>query len=219
MVDRGEVDDGPETRLDLVRCGWAGSDPLYVAYHDTEWGVPCHDDGELFERLVLEGFQAGLSWLTILRKREAFRAAFEGFDPVRVATFGEAETERLLADAGIVRNRTKVRATIANAGAFLRVREEHGSFDRYLWGFVGGAPLVRAAPPPTLADVPVTTAESDALSRDLRRRGFSFAGSTICYALLQSVGMVDDHVATCFLAGHGDGRRPGVPVATVNPAE
>ena len=192
--------EGATSRPDVVRCGWAGNDPLYVAYHDTEWGVPCHDDRDLFERLALEGFQAGLSWLTILRKRAAFRAAFEGFDPARIAAYGEAETARLLADASIVRNRAKVRATISNAAAFLRVQGEFGSFDAYLWGFVGGAPLVRAAPPPTLADVPATTPESDALSRDLKRRGFGFVGSTICYALMQSVGMVDDHVATCFLA-------------------
>ncbi|MEJ7762831.1 MAG: DNA-3-methyladenine glycosylase I [Thermomicrobiales bacterium] len=214
MAGQGDVGGDP----DLTRCGWAGTDPLYVTYHDTEWGVPCHDDRDLFERLVLEGFQAGLSWLTILRKRAAFRAAFEGFDPARVAAYGEAETERLLADAGIVRNRAKVRATIANAGAFLRVQDKFGTFDAYLWGFAGGAPLVRAAAPATLADVPVTSPESDTLSRDLRRRGFSFAGSTICYALMQSVGMVDDHVADCFRARPAAVTWTGDHVATADPS-
>ena len=186
--------------LDLPRCGWAGTDPLYVAYHDEEWGVPCHDDRELFERLVLEGFQAGLAWITILRKREGFRRAFEGFDPVRVAGYGPEEEARLLADPGIVRNRAKVAAASRNARAFLGVQAEFGSFDRYVWGFVGGAPLVRRPRAATLAEVPATTAESDALSKDLKRRGFTFVGSTICYAFMQSVGMVDDHVRGCWRA-------------------
>ena len=183
----------------LPRCPWAGTDPLMVAYHDDEWGVPCHDDPELFERLLLEGFQAGLSWSTILRKREAFRRAFDGFDPERVAAYGPADVARLLADPGIVRNRLKIAAATRNAQAFLAVQREFGSFDRYVWSFVGGAPLRRPRPT-TLAEVPVTTPESDALSRDLKRRGFSFVGSTICYAFMQSVGMVDDHVRGCFRA-------------------
>ncbi|HEV2106683.1 MAG TPA: DNA-3-methyladenine glycosylase I [Thermomicrobiales bacterium] len=184
---------------ELARCPWAGSDPLYVAYHDEEWGVPCHDDRALFERLVLEGFQAGLSWLTILRKREGFRRAFDGFDPERVAAYGPHDVARLLADASIVRNRAKITASIRNAQAFLAIQAEFGSFDRYVWGFVGGVPLMRPAPP-ALADVPITTPESDALSKDLKRRGFTFVGSTICYAFMQSIGMVDDHVVGCFRA-------------------
>ena len=183
----------------LGRCPWAGTDPLMVAYHDQEWGTPCHDDQELFERLILEGFQAGLSWAVILRKREAFRRAFAGFDPVAVAAFGPADTDRLLADAGIVRNRLKVAAAVRNAGAFLATQREWGTFDRYVWSFVGGAPLVRAAPP-LWQEIPTHTPESDALSRDLKRRGFAFVGTTICYAFMQSVGMVDDHVEGCFRA-------------------
>lgn len=186
--------------VDRPRCAWAGTYPLYVAYHDEEWGVPCHDDRELFERLILEGFQAGLAWITILRKREGFRRAFDGFDPERVAGYGEADVARLLADPGIVRNRAKVAAAVVNAEAFLAAREEFGSFDRYIWGFVGGETLRRERPP-TWEEVPATTAESNAMSRDLKRRGFKFVGSTICYAFMQSVGMVDDHVVGCFRAG------------------
>ena len=188
-----------ETGRTIQRCGWAGNDPVYVTYHDEEWGVPCHDDQELFERLVLEGFQAGLAWITILRKREGFRRAFEGFDPERVAAYGVVEEARLLGDTGIVRNRAKVAAASRNARAFLAVQGEHGSFDAYLWEFVGGAPLVRPRPR-SLAEVPATTPESDALSNDLKGRGFGFVGSTICYAFMQSVGMVDDHVVGCFRA-------------------
>ena len=184
---------------DLPRCPWAGKDPLMVRYHDEEWGVPCHDEPELFERLLLEGFQAGLSWSTILRKREAFRRAFDGFDPVRVAGYSEADVSRLLADPGIVRNRLKVAAAIRNAQGFLAIQAEQGSFDRYVWSFVGGAPLRRAVPP-SREELPARTAESDALSRDLKRQGFSFVGSTICYAFMQSVGMVDDHVQGCWRA-------------------
>lgn len=180
-----------------LRCPWAGTDPLYIAYHDEEWGVPCHDDQELFERLILEGFQAGLSWLTILRKREAFRQAYGGFDPAIIATYGPDDVARLLANAGIVRNRLKIAASIRNAQAFLAVQHEFGSFDAYVWNFVNGAPLVRPSPP-VITGIPVTTAESDALSKDLKRRGFTFVGSTICYAFMQSIGMVDDHVAGCF---------------------
>jgi DNA-3-methyladenine glycosylase I len=192
----------------IQRCGWAGDDPLYTAYHDEEWGVPCHDDRDLFERLMLEAFQAGLSWITILRKRENFRRAFEGFDPLRVADYGEPEFERLLADPGIVRNRLKVQAAPRNAQAFLAVQEEFGSFDRYLWDWVDGEP-VRHPTGYTSDTIPATTPLSDAISKDLKRRGFTFVGSTIVYAYLQSVGVVDDHVAECFkfvprVVGTGD---------------
>ena len=185
--------------LDLPRCAWAGPDPLYVAYHDEEWGVPCHDDRDLFERLILEGFQAGLAWITILRKREGFRRAFDGFDPERVARYGDTDVARLLNDPGIVRNRAKVAASIGNAQAFLTTQREFGSFDRYVWGFVGGNPLRRERAP-LWEEVPTKTVESDAMSRDLTRRGFKFVGSRICYAFMQSVGMVDDHVQGCFRA-------------------
>lgn len=181
------------------RCAWAMGDPLMIAYHDEEWGVPCHDDDALFERLMLECFQAGLSWLTILRKRENFRRAFDGWDAQRIAAYGPEEVARLMSDPGIVRNRLKIQAAISNANAFLAIRREEGSFDRYVWSFVGGEPLRRPAPPTTQA-IPATTAESDALSKDLKRRGFRFVGSTICYAFMQSVGMVNDHVQGCFKA-------------------
>lgn len=190
--------------LALARCAWAGSDPLMIAYHDEEWGVPCYDDRELFERLMLECFQAGLSWATILRKREAFARAFDGWDPERVAAYGEADVARLLADAGIVRNRAKILAVVRNARAFLEVQRDHGSFAAFAWSFVGGAPLRRDAPPRP-EEVPSRTPESDALSRALRSRGFTFVGSTICYAFMQSVGMVDDHTVGCFRA---EGRGP-----------
>lgn len=184
---------------DRPRCAWVGTDPLMIAYHDEEWGVPCRDDRALFERLLLECFQAGLSWSTILRKREHFRRAFDGWDPERIAAYGDAEVARLLADPGIVRNRAKVQAAIGNARAFLATRDEFGTFDAYLWRFVGGAPLRRATPPAP-GSIPARTAESDALSKDLLRRGFRFVGPTICYAFMQSVGMVNDHTAGCFLA-------------------
>ncbi|MBI5949274.1 MAG: DNA-3-methyladenine glycosylase I [Chloroflexi bacterium] len=171
-------------------------DPLYAAYHDDEWGVPCHDDGKLFEMLILEGFQAGLSWSTILRKRENFRAAFDNWEAARVAGYGPDEVARLLGDPGIVRNRLKVEGAVKNARAYLAAREEFGSFDRYIWGFVGGGPL-RQPPRASFADVPATTPESDAMSKALRQRGFTFVGSTICYAFMQAVGMVNDHVAGC----------------------
>jgi len=191
------------TKKDRRRCAWAGTDPLMVAYHDREWGVPVHDDRVLFEFLILEGAQAGLSWATILRKRENYRRAFRGFDPEKVARFGTSDEQRLLGDPGIVRNHLKIGAAIDNARAFLEVRKDLGSFDRYLWGFVGGRPLRRRRRSP--GEVPARTAESDALSRDLRRRGFRFVGSTICYAFMQAVGMVDDHTVGCFR--HGAGRR------------
>jgi DNA-3-methyladenine glycosylase I len=187
----------------IGRCEWAGSDPLMVAYHDEEWGVPCHDDRALFERLILEGFQAGLSWATILRKREAFLRAFDGFDPEIVACYGPADEARLLADAGIVRNRLKVSAAVTNARAFLDTQDEFGTFDAYIWRF---APSPRAARLQTLAEIPATTPESDAMSKDLKGRGFRFVGSTICYAFMQSAGLVDDHVAGCFRANEIPGR-------------
>lgn len=182
---------------DRGRCEWAGSDPLYIAYHDDEWGVPCHDDQRLFEQLILEGFQAGLAWITILRKRENFRRAFDGFDPERIAHYDERDVERLLADPGIVRNRLKVRAAPRNARAFLQIQEERGSFDGYLWDWVDGEP-VRNPAHRTFADIPATTPLSDAISKDLKRRGCTFVGSTIVYAYLQSIGVVDDHVEGCF---------------------
>lgn len=171
-----------------------------IAYHDDEWGVPCHDDRQLFERLMLEGFQAGLSWSTILRKRESFRLAFEGFDPVVIADYGEPEYERLMADAGIVRNRLKVRAATQNARAFLKVQEEQGSFDTYIWGYVDGVPL-RHPDGRTRDTIPASTPLSDAISKDLKRRGFTFVGTTIVYAFMQSIGLVDDHTVDCFRYG------------------
>ncbi len=178
------------------RCPWAGNDPLYVAYHDVEWGVPLHDDRRLFEFLVLEGAQAGLSWLTILRKRAHYRRAFEGFDPVHVAAFDAGRIERLRSDRGIVRNRLKIRSAVTNARAFLKVQADCGSFDTYLWGFVDGRPLTNHWRLPD--QVPAETALSAVLSRDLKQRGFTFAGPTICYAFMQAVGLVNDHLIDCF---------------------
>ena len=175
------------------RCDWPRTD-LSLAYHDNEWGVPAHDDRKLFEFLILEGAQAGLSWEIILNKREGYRAAFSNFDPARVAKYGERQVTRLLGDARIVRNRLKIASAIENAKAFLRVREEFGSFDRYIWQFVGGVPRKRKRG----QGVPARTAESDAMSKDLRARGFKFVGSTICYAFMQAVGMVNDHDHSCF---------------------
>ena len=179
-----------------VRCGWCGTDPLYIAYHDEEWGVPQHDDQRLFEKLVLEGAQAGLSWITILRKREAYRKAFLGFDPGKVAAMTEAELETVLQNPGIVRNRLKIFSVRRNALAFLAVQREFGSFDAFLWAFVGGKPKVNH--PRTLAEVPAVTPEAEALSKALKKRGFTFVGPTIMYAYLQSMGLVDDHLATCW---------------------
>ena len=186
------MDPGP------VRCGWAGSDPLYIAYHDTEWGVPTRDDGELFARLMLEGMQAGLAWITILRKRASMTAAFDGWDPEIIARYGDDDVARLLADPGIIRNRLKIAAVIRNARALLALRDEGTGFGELLWGFVGGEPIVNR--PATLAEVPALTDESIAMSKELKRRGFTFVGPTICYAFMQSTGMVDDHVADCFRA-------------------
>jgi DNA-3-methyladenine glycosylase I len=184
------------------RCPWCGDDPLYVAYHDQEWGVAVHDDPRLFEMLTLEGAQAGLSWITVLRKREAYRRAFAGFDPAAVAGFSDARLEEILRDPGIVRNRLKVGSTRSNARAFLAVQQEFGSFDAYLWPFVGGQPRINQ--PVRMADVPAQTPDAEALSRDLKRRGFRFVGPTIMYAFMQAVGMVDDHLQSCWKRGvHG----------------
>lgn len=179
----------------MQRCEWARND-LTIRYHDEEWGVPVHDDRVLFEFLLLEGAQAGLSWDTILKKREAYRKAFSGFDPARIARYNEARIERLLENAGIVRNRLKIESAVGNAKAFLKVAKEFGSFDRYIWGFTGGAPKVNAWE--TLKQVPAKTSESDAMSKDLKKRGFNFVGSTICYAFMQAVGIVNDHTLNCF---------------------
>jgi DNA-3-methyladenine glycosylase I len=178
------------------RCDWAGTDPEMVAYHDTEWGVPVHDDDTHFEFLVLEGAQAGLSWSTILKRRSGYRKAFAGFDPVKVARFTPAKVEKLLTDTGIIRNRAKVNSTVRNAGLFLDVQKEFGSFDAYIWGFVGGRPVVNKWR--RMAQLPPTSPESEALSKDLRRRGFSFVGPTVCYAHLQAAGLINDHLVGCF---------------------
>jgi len=178
------------------RCDWAGSDPLYITYHDTEWGVPLHDDRLLFEFLVLEGAQAGLSWLTILRKRDNYRRAFADFVPEKVARFDQRKIVRLLADAGIVRNRQKIEAAIANARAYLKVQEEFGSFDAYSWRFVEGKPIRNRWR--RMTEIPAKTEESEVMSRDLVQRGFRFVGPTICYAHMQATGMVNDHLLGCF---------------------
>jgi DNA-3-methyladenine glycosylase I len=183
----------------IHRCKWAGDDPLYQRYHDEEWGVPVHDDRTLFEFLLLEGAQAGLSWITILRKRERYRAAFAGFDPALVARYRATQVRSLLADAGIVRNKLKVASAIRNAQATLQVQDEFGSLDAYLWRFVDGRPIVNRWR--THAEVPAQTARSDALSKALKQRGFGFVGSTICYAFMQAVGMVNDHTRDCFKHG------------------
>jgi DNA-3-methyladenine glycosylase I len=181
----------------VKRCEWAPvENALYLAYHDEEWGVPVHDDGKLFEMLVLEGAQAGLSWSTILSKREGYRRAFAGFDPAKVARFDARNVDRLLADPSIVRNRLKVESAVTNARAVLRVQEEDGSLDSYLWSFVGGVPKVNRFK--TLADIPAETEESKAMSKDLKRRGFRFVGPTVCYAFIQACGLVNDHVASCY---------------------
>src|SRR5215472_6493349 len=179
----------------LSRCPWASND-LAILYHDKEWGVPSHDDRHLFEFLILEGAQAGLSWDTILRKRENYRAAFSQFDPKRVARFDQRKIATLLNDNGIIRNKLKIRSAISNAQAFLKVQKEFGSFDRYIWQFVGSRPRVNSFR--ALKQVPARTAESDNMSKDLNQRGFNFVGSTICYAFMQAVGLVNDHLVTCF---------------------
>lgn len=191
----------------MTRCSWCGSDPLYIAYHDEEWGTPVHDESRHFEFLLLETQQAGLSWRCILGKREAFRAAYAGFDPNKVARFGPARVERLLADSGIIRNRRKIEAAIQNARAFLAVVDEFGSFDRYIWRFVDGSPLVNAWT--SLDQIPVTTSISDAIAKDLKARGFSFVGSTTMYAHMQAIGMVNDHVRSCFRWAELGGTKKG----------
>jgi len=178
-----------------IRCGWA-SNEISIPYHDREWGVPVHDDRTLFEFLILEGAQAGLSWNTILQKRENYRAAFDRFEVKRVARYDQRKTQQLLANPGIVRNRLKIAATVTNAKSFLRVQDEFGSFDRYIWQFVDGKPRLNAWK--SMRQVPARTAQSDAMSKDLKRRGFNFVGSTICYAFMQAVGLVNDHLVTCF---------------------
>jgi DNA-3-methyladenine glycosylase I len=179
-----------------TRCPWSTEDPLYIAYHDTEWGAPAHDDIHLFEMLTLEGAQAGLSWFLILKKRENYRKAFEGFRPDRVAQYGSEKVNELLSNPGIVRNRRKVESAIQNARCALKVREEYGSLDSFLWGFVGGAPIQNEWK--SLQEVPSRSRESDMMSRELQKRGFSFVGSTICYSFMQAVGMVNDHIVPCF---------------------
>ena len=183
-------------RTDLQRCPWCGDDPLYMAYHDREWGVPLHDDIRLFESIVLDGAQAGLSWLTILRKRENYRMAFDGFDPAVVARYDRRKVSALLQNAGIVRNRMKIESAIRNARAVLKIQEECGSLDAFLWQFVDGRPIQNAWK--SLKQLPARTAESDRMSRELKRRGLNFVGSTICYAFMQAGGMVNDHITTCF---------------------
>ncbi len=189
---------GGGRRLPLTpkRCAWANSDPLMASYHDVEWGVPLHDDRRLFEFLVLDAFQAGLSWAIILKKREHFRRALHGFDPARIARYTARDLRRLLGDPGIIRNRGKVEATVGNARRFLEVQAEFGTFDRYIWQFVGGRPIAHRFR--SESRIPATSRESDAMSRDLRVRGFRFVGSTICYAFMQAAGMVNDHVVRCF---------------------
>lgn len=182
----------------MERCTWATND-LNIPYHDSEWGVPLHDDRGLFEFLILEGAQAGLSWDTILRKRDAYRAAFDNFDPVKVAGYGAEKCAELLANEGIIRNRLKIASAVANARAFLAVQKEFGSFDKYVWGFVGGGPIDEKRL--GRGDVPAKTDISDALSKDLKKRGFNFVGSTIMYAFMQATGMVNDHLVTCFRYG------------------
>ena len=179
-----------------IRCGWGVSDPLYLRYHDEEWGVPLHHDRRLFEMLVLEGAQAGLSWLTVLRKRDAFRKAFDNFDPPKVSRYSEKRVGKLLQNSEIIRNRLKIVAAVNNARAFLQVKKEFGSFDRYIWKFVDHQPMRNRWT--RLKDIPAKTPESDAMSKDLKKRGFSFVGSTICYAFMQAVGMVNDHIIPCF---------------------
>jgi DNA-3-methyladenine glycosylase I len=178
------------------RCSWCGDDPLYRTYHDTEWGVPLHDDQALFEFLILEGAQAGLSWITVLRKRENYRAAFDGFNAERIARYGEDKIESLLQNSGIIRNRLKVQSTITNARQFLAIREEFGSFDKFIWQFVDGTPKQNEWN--SMNQIPASTPQSDAMSKELKRRGFKFVGSTICYAHMQATGMVNDHTTDCY---------------------
>jgi DNA-3-methyladenine glycosylase I len=179
-----------------TRCKWVTDDPIYIEYHDREWGVPVHDDRELFEFLILEGAQAGLSWITILKKRENYRKAFDNFDSERVALYDEEKIQELMMNEGIIRNRRKIEASIINAKAFLKIKEEFGSFDKYIWQFVGGKPIKNSWG--SIEEVPASTKESDEMSKDLKKRGFKFVGSKICYAYMQAVGMVNDHTIDCF---------------------
>lgn len=179
-----------------LRCPWAGTDPLYISYHDREWGVPVYNDRKLFESLILDGAQAGLSWITILKRRNHYRKAFAGFDPKKIARFKAADIRRLMKNPGIIRNRLKIESAVSNAKAFLKVQDETGSFSDYLWSFIGGTPVKNKRL--TLKDLPAKTPVSDAMSKDLKKRGFSFVGSTICYAFMQAVGMVNDHLVACF---------------------
>jgi DNA-3-methyladenine glycosylase I len=195
----------PAPRPESRACTWASSSPEYLAYHDQEWGVPVHDDRRLFEFLILEGAQAGLSWITILKKRAAYRAAFDRFDPRKVAAYDKRRIATLLGNPGIVRNRLKIESAISNARAFLQVQRERGSFDAYIWEFVGGAPIQNRRK--SLREIPPTTPESDAMSKDLKRRGFRFVGSTICYAFMQACGLVNDHVTGCFRHAELGGKR------------
>ncbi len=190
----------PANALNRPRCDWAGVDPLYIAYHDNEWGIPVHDDRKLFEMLILEGFQAGLSWITILRRREQFRRAFDNWEWEKIARYGQRDIQRLLSDSGIIRNRLKINAAVANARAFMRVREQFGSFDAYIWGFTNRQTIKPKKRAGSFKELPTHTPESDAMSRDLKKRGFSFVGSVICYAHMQATGMVDDHQKHCFRA-------------------
>ena len=194
MLEGQKVHTGLENIMN--RCQWAGDDPIYIEYHDKEWGVPVHDDKKLFEFIILEGAQAGLSWLTILKRRENYRKAFADFDPEKVARFNEKKINELLTDSGIIRNKLKIRSAVTNAQAFLKIQEEFGSFDSYSWQFVGGTCKVNKLK--TIKEIPATSEESDALSKDLKKRGFKFVGSTIIYAHMQAVGMVNDHTTDCF---------------------
>ncbi|TKB76348.1 MAG: DNA-3-methyladenine glycosylase I [Nitrospira sp.] len=198
----------PLEKTPRTRCPWAGDKPHMIHYHDREWGRRVHDDRRLFEMLLLEGAQAGLTWDTILRRREGYRKAFDGFDPAKVATFTAVRKKQLLGNPGIIRNRLKIDAAVTNAQAFLAVQKEFGSFDRYVWQFIGGKPKLNHRK--TMADVPATSPESDALSKDLKKRGFRFVGSTIVYAFMQAVGMVDDHVNGCFAKTRAKSRTPSV---------
>lgn len=179
-----------------IRCAWCGTDPLYTAYHDDEWGIPVHDDRKLFEMLILEGAQAGLRWITILRKRDAYRKAFDRFNPKKIAAYDSKKINELLKNPGIVRNRLKIESVKKNASAFLSVQREFGSFDAYIWQFVGGKPMLNARR--SIKDIPASTPESDAMSKDLKKCGFSFVGSTICYAFMQACGLVNDHETKCY---------------------
>lgn len=187
----------------VKRCEWAGNDPLYIAYHDHEWGRPLHDDNKLFELLILEGMQTGLAWIIVLRKREAFREAFDFFDPQKVAEYTDEKVEELMANRGIIRHRGKISAAIGNAKAFLQIREEYGSFDRFIWGYVNNTPIVNRAN--SLSELPTSTPLSEKISKDLKKRGFRFVGPTVIYSFLQAAGLIDDHMAWCPF--HSDHRK------------